>query len=42
VKVSEPFDRMIIAQALSEPCPVVSSDQRFPLYEAVGLKVVWD
>jgi PIN domain nuclease of toxin-antitoxin system len=39
---AEPFDRMIIAQALSEPCPVVSSDRRFPLYETVGSKVVWD
>jgi len=38
----EPFDRMIIAQALEEQCPVVSSDQRFPLYESVGLQVIWD
>jgi PIN domain nuclease of toxin-antitoxin system len=39
---TDPFDRMIIAQALEERCPVVSSDQRFPLYESVGLQVIWD
>jgi PIN domain nuclease of toxin-antitoxin system len=39
---NEPFDRMLIAQALTEDCPVVSSDQRFPLYAGDGLKVVWD
>ena len=38
----EPFDQMIIAQALVENCPVVSSDQRFPLYASEGLKVLWD
>lgn len=35
----DPFDRQIIAQALSEQIPVVSPDQTFRLYE--GLKVVW-
>ena len=39
---ADPFDRMLIAQALAEACPVVTSDQRFPLYESVGLKVLWD
>ncbi len=38
----DPFDRMIIAQALTENCPVVSSDQRFPLYAKQGLKVLWE
>ena len=38
----EPFDHMIIAQALVENCPVISSDQRFPLYASEGLKVLWD
>jgi PIN domain nuclease of toxin-antitoxin system len=38
---NEPFDRMIIAQALVEDCPLVSSDQRFPLYSSTGLKVLW-
>jgi PIN domain nuclease of toxin-antitoxin system len=36
---SDPFDRQIIAQALSEKIPVVSPDQKFGLYE--GLKIVW-
>lgn len=36
---SDPFDRQIIAQALSEKIPVVSPDSKFSLYE--GLKVVW-
>ncbi len=38
----EAFDHVIIAQALVENCPVVSSDQRFPLYVSEGLKVLWD
>jgi PIN domain nuclease of toxin-antitoxin system len=39
---ADPFDRMIIVQALEEQCPVVTSDQRFPLYQSVGLQVLWD
>ncbi len=35
----DPFDRQIIAQALSEKLPVVTPDQKFGLYE--GLKVIW-
>lgn len=35
----DPFDRQIIAQALSEKIPVVSSDEKFHLYK--GLKLVW-
>lgn len=35
----DPFDRQIIAQALSEDIPVVSPDQKFKLYE--GLKIIW-
>jgi PIN domain nuclease of toxin-antitoxin system len=38
----DPFDRMIIVQALEEQCAVVTSDQRFPLYQSVGLRVLWD
>ena len=38
----DPFDRMLIAQALTENCPLISSDQRFPLYAGTGLKVLWD
>jgi PIN domain nuclease of toxin-antitoxin system len=35
----DPFDRQIIAQALSEQIPVVTPDEKFGLYQ--GLKVVW-
>jgi PIN domain nuclease of toxin-antitoxin system len=35
----DPFDRQIIAQALSERIPVVTPDEKFGLYQ--GLKVVW-
>lgn len=36
---SDPFDRMIIAQALAEDIPVVTSDSQFRLYP--GLQVIW-
>jgi len=35
----DPFDRQIIAQALSEKIPVVTPDEKFRLYN--GLKVIW-
>jgi PIN domain nuclease of toxin-antitoxin system len=35
----DPFDRQIIAQALAEDIPVVSSDEKFNLYKE--LKVIW-
>ena len=35
----DPFDRQIIAQAMAEGIPVVTSDRMFRLYK--GLKVVW-
>ena len=35
----DPFDRQIIAQALAENLPVVTSDETFRLYK--GLKVIW-
>jgi PIN domain nuclease of toxin-antitoxin system len=38
----DPFDRMLIAQALDERCPLVSNDQRFARYQARGLSVIWD
>jgi PIN domain nuclease of toxin-antitoxin system len=38
----DPFDRIIIVQALKENCPVVTSDERFSLYENLGLQVLWD
>ena len=35
----DPFDRQIIAQALSEKIPVVTPDENFRLYS--GLKIIW-
>jgi PIN domain nuclease of toxin-antitoxin system len=35
----DPFDRQIIAQALAEDVPLVSSDETFDLYK--GLQVIW-
>jgi PIN domain nuclease of toxin-antitoxin system len=35
----DPFDRQIIAQALSEKIPVVTPDEKFSLYK--GLKIIW-
>jgi PIN domain nuclease of toxin-antitoxin system len=35
----DPFDRQIIAQALAEDIPVVTSDEKFRLYR--GLPVLW-
>lgn len=36
----DPFDRMLIAQALSDGHTLASRDQRFELYP--GLNVIWD
>ena len=36
---TDPFDRMIIAQALSEDIPIVTSNDKFRMYEY--LKVLW-
>jgi tRNA(fMet)-specific endonuclease VapC len=38
----EPFDRMIIAVALSEGIPLIGSDSRFPFSADQGLRVVWN
>lgn len=35
----DPFDRQIIAQALAENVPVISSDEALGLYK--GLQVIW-
>jgi PIN domain nuclease of toxin-antitoxin system len=35
----DPFDRQLIAQALTENIPVVTCDERFALYK--GLRVIW-
>jgi PIN domain nuclease of toxin-antitoxin system len=36
----DPFDRMLIAQALAEELPIVSGDTRFTGYKR--LRVIWD
>jgi PIN domain nuclease of toxin-antitoxin system len=36
---TDPFDRMLIAQGLSEEIPIVTCDEKFRLYK--GLKVIW-
>ena len=36
----DPFDRMLIAQALAEDLPIISGDTRFAGYKS--LRVVWD
>ncbi|HKV95842.1 MAG TPA: type II toxin-antitoxin system VapC family toxin, partial [Candidatus Angelobacter sp.] len=36
---ADPFDRQIIAQALAEDIPVVTSDEKFRLYK--GVQVIW-
>jgi len=35
----DPFDRQIIAQALSEKIPIVTSDEKFSLYK--GIRLIW-
>jgi PIN domain nuclease of toxin-antitoxin system len=37
----DPFDRMIIAHAISMQLPIVSPDTFFPSYKNLGLKVIW-
>jgi PIN domain nuclease of toxin-antitoxin system len=36
---TDPFDRQILAQALAEDIPVVTSDEAFRRYE--GIQVIW-
>jgi PIN domain nuclease of toxin-antitoxin system len=35
----DPFDRQIIAQALTEKIPIVTSDRKFNLYK--GITIIW-
>lgn len=39
---NDPFDRILISQAISEGHTLLSSDERFPLYRSVGLETAWD
>jgi len=36
-KHTDPFDRIIIAQAIKEKIPLISSDKKFPKYRKTGL-----
>ena len=37
---SDPFDRLIIAQAITEKIPLISSDKQFPKYRKYGLNFI--
>jgi len=36
-KHTDPSDRLIIAQAITEKIPLISSDKKFPKYKKIGL-----
>jgi len=38
----DPNDHMIIAQAISDRIPIISSDRKFKLYEKQGLQLVFN
>jgi len=39
-KHTDPFDRIIIAQAITEHIPLISSDKKFPKYKKMGLDFI--
>jgi PIN domain nuclease of toxin-antitoxin system len=39
-KHTDPFDRIIIAQAIVEKIPLISSDKKFPKYKKMGLDFI--
>ena len=41
VKHKDPFDRMIIWQAIQRPLVLISKDSDVPEYKEFGLKVLW-
>lgn len=41
VKHKDPFDRMIIWQAIRQPLVLISKDADFPEYKKFGLEVLW-
>jgi PIN domain nuclease of toxin-antitoxin system len=41
-KHKDPNDHMIIAQAISDKIPLISSDQKFKLYQNQGLQLVFN
>jgi len=38
----DPTDRIIIAQAITEKIPMISSDEKFPLYRRYGLDFIFN
>lgn len=38
----DPNDRLIVAQAISDQIPLVSSDRKFTLYESQGLELIFN
>ena len=39
---NDPSDRLIIAQALTEKMPIISSDTKFPKYRKQGLNLIFN
>ena len=39
---NDPNDRLIIAQAITEKMPVISSDKKFPKYRKMGLDLIFN
>ena len=39
---NDPSDRLIIAQAMTEKMPVISSDTKFPKYKKMGLDLIFN
>jgi PIN domain nuclease of toxin-antitoxin system len=40
---NDPFDRLLVAQALKEDLVLVGSDRMFPVYQTtLGLKLLWE
>ena len=39
-KHTDPFDRLIIAQAITEKMPLISSDRKFPKYRKMRLDFI--
>jgi len=37
---TDPSDRLIIAQAITEKMPLISSDKKFPKYRKMGLNLI--
>lgn len=37
----DPFDRLIIWQAIRNKMPLISQDSSFQVYKKLGLKLIW-